>query len=117
MVKTKQPLLQFDPENENELERYRRGLETLYSTVEGSCPGDRKFGLSNEYVDELPEVAESTLSLEIYNKTEIYVPQVEILDITFEHDGEERMRPKITVGLSEEYNEEEYDDEEEDGWD
>ena len=72
-----------------------------------SCPGDRKFGLSNEYVDELPEVAESTFSLEVYNKTEAYVPQVEILDISFEHDAEGRIRPKITIGLNEEYNEEE----------
>lgn len=115
MATIEQPLL--DLGNENGLERYRRALETLYATVEGTCPGDRRFGLSNEYVDELPEVAKSTFSLEVYNKTEIYVPQVEILEITFEHDAEGRMRPKITVGLNEEYNEEEYDDEEEDGWD
>lgn len=116
MTTFKQPLLQFDLENEYELERYRRALETLYATVEGTCPGDRGFGLSNEYVDELPEVAESTFSLEVYNKTEMYVPQVEILDITFEHDKEGTMRPKIIIGLNEEYNEEEYDEEEEDGW-
>lgn len=115
MTTIEQPLL--DLENENGLERYRRALETLYVTAEGTCPGDRKFGLSNEYVDEPPEVAKSTFSLEVYNKTEIYVPQVEVLDITFEHDRDGRMRPKITVGLSEEYNEEEYDDEEEDEWD
>ena len=98
MTTMKQPLLQFEPDNENELERYRRGLETLYATVEGTCPGDRKFGLSNEYVDEPPEVAKSTFSLEVYNKTEIYVPQVEILDITFEHDTEGRIRAEITMG-------------------
>lgn len=115
MTIIEQPLLDF--ENENGLERYRRALETLYVTVEGTCPGDRKFGLSNEYVDEPPEVAKSTFSLEVYNKTEIYVPQVEVLDIAFEHDGDGRTRPRITVGLNEEYNEEEYDDEEEDGWD
>ncbi len=117
MATMKQPLLQMDFESGNELERYRKALETLYATVEGTCPGDRRFGLSNEYVGQLPEVAESTFSLEVYNKTEIYVPQVEVLDIAFEHDTEGRMRPKITVGLNEEYSEEEYDDEEEDGWD
>lgn len=117
MAMIEQPLLQFGLEYKSELERYRIALETLYATVEGTCPGDRRFGLSNEYVDELPEVAESTFSLEVYNKTEIYVPQVEIFDITFEHDAEGSMRPKITVGLNEEYSDEEYDDEEEDGWD
>ena len=117
MATIEQPLLQFGPGNENELERYRIALETLYATVEGTCPGDRKIGLSNEYVDEPPEVAKSTFSLEVYNKTEIYVPQVEVLEIAFEHDGDGKMRPRITVGLNEEYNEEEYDDEEEDGWD
>ena len=107
MATMKQPLLQMDFESGNELERYRKALETLYATVEGTCPGDRRFGLSNEYVDQLPEVAESTLSLELYNKTELYVPQVEILDISFVHNGDGSMRPEITIGLNEEYDEEE----------
>lgn len=101
------PVLQFDFENAEKIDIYRRQLETLYATVEGSCPGDRNFGLSNEYLDEPPDVAEVSLSLEIYNKTEEYVPQVEIIGIEFEYDLDGGMRPKITVGLNEEYDEEE----------
>lgn len=108
-----EPILQFDYGTAEEIEVYRRRLQTLYSTVEGTCPGDRNFGLSDEYQDEPPDIAESTFSLEVYNKTEEYVPQVEIQDIRFEHDLEGRMRPVICFGLNEEYDEEEFDDEDE----
>lgn len=107
-----EPLLLFDYEKAEELEGYQRQLQTLYTTVEGTCPGDRHFGLSPEYQDESPPVAESTLSLEIYNKTEEYVPQVEVLDIQFTYGEEGQMIPQITIGLNEEYDEEEYEEEE-----
>lgn len=110
MTMIEEPLLQFDFEDATQAEIYRRQLETLYSVVEGTCPGDRNFGLSNEYQDEPANVAESTYSLEIYNKTEEYVPQVEIRDIRFEHGEDGQLRPKITVGLNEEYEDDEYDD-------
>ncbi|MCM1245904.1 MAG: hypothetical protein NC293_09720 [Roseburia sp.] len=110
-MKMDEPLLQFDYGNAEELEGYRRQLQTLYTTVEGTCPGDRNFGLSPEYQDEPPDVAESTLSLEIYNKTEEYVPQVEVLDIQFAYGEDGQMIPKVMVGLNEEYDEEEYEEE------
>lgn len=105
-----EPLLQFDFVNADQVEHYRRQLETLYAVVEGTCPGDRHFGLSNEYQDELPAVAESTYSLEIYNKTEEYVPQVEIRDIKFEHGADGQLKPVILFGLNEDYDEDEEDD-------
>lgn len=112
-MRIEEPLLQFDYENAEELEVYRRQLQTLYTTVEGTCPGDRNFGLSPEYQDDPPDVAESTLSLEIYNKTEEYVPQVEVQDIQFAYEEDGQMKPIVTIGLNEEYDEEEYEDEEE----
>lgn len=112
MAVIEEPLLEFDLLNEDAVEYYRRQLNTLYATAEGTCPGDRNFGLANDYQDEPSEVAQSTFALEIYNKTEEYVPQVEILDIIFEHDREGRMRPRIFIGINEDYGEEE--DEEED---
>ncbi len=113
MAMIEEPLLLFDYEEAETLELYRRQLETLYATVAGTCPGDRNFGLSNEYLDELPETAESTYALEVYNKTEEYIPQIEVLDISFEHTMDGCMKPKITVGWNEEYDEEEYNEEDE----
>lgn len=108
-----EPLLEFDFEDAALVELYRRQLMTLYATVEGTCPGDRQFGLSPEYQDEPPDVAESTFALEVYNKTEEYVPQVEIRDIRFEHNSEGMMKAKIVFGLNEEYDEEDEEDEDE----
>ncbi len=112
MTMIEEPLLQFAFDAAEQIDLYRRQLMTLYATAEGTCPGDRNFGLSNEYQDEPPPVAESTYALEVYNKTEQYVPQVEVLDIEFEHDLEGGMRPKIRIGLNEEYDEEEEDEDE-----
>ena len=110
MTVINEPLLQFDFANADQAEYYRRQLKTLYATVEGTCPGDRRFGLSNEYQDELPAVAESTYALEIYNKTEEYVPQIEIRDIKFEHGADGQLKPVILFGLNEDYDEDEDDE-------
>lgn len=105
-------VLEFDFSQASQLELYRKRLELLYATVEGSCPGDRNFGLAVDYQDEPQAVAETTFALEIINKTEEYVPEVNVDDVTFSHGAEGEMFPKILISLNEEYDEEEDEDDE-----
>ena len=110
MINFGDPVLDFDFENASQLELYRRRLEMLYSTVEGSCPGDRNFGLAADWQDETSEVAKSTYSLEVTNKTEEYVPEVEIVDISFEHGEDGVLIPRIVFELNDEMEEDEEDE-------
>lgn len=107
MMAISDPVLSFDYEKATDIEKYERQIKTLLKTVEGTCPGDRAFGLSNEYQDEPPEVAKVSLSLEIYNKMEEYIPRLEVLEIDFSFGEEGELIPCIRFGPNEDYEEDE----------
>lgn len=50
MINADVNLINFDYENAEIIEEIKRNIETLFSTPEGSCPGDRSFGLNQEFV-------------------------------------------------------------------
>lgn len=81
-------------------------LQCLYSTVEGTCPMDRAYGLSIECIDKPLPIAKNLYALDVVEKTEKYEPRVEIADVTFEVDGE-TLKPHIKVRENEEYEEDE----------
>ena len=102
-------LIGFDYLNATELERIKRNLGFLYSTAEGTCPGDRHFGLDQSFESYPLNVAQNLFVLEVIEKTEEYESRAEILDISFSYEEDGNMTPKITIGLkdAEEYEEDE----------
>lgn len=93
-----------------ELEIIKRNLECLYSTVEGTCPGDRSFGLDQSFESYPVNVAQNLFALEVIEKTEEYESRAEILDISFSYEEDGNMTPNITIGLKD--TEEDDEDEE-----
>lgn len=87
-------------------------LNCLYSTVEGTCPMDREFGITIEAVDKPQQVAKNIYALDVVEKTEKYIPSVEVEEVTFEVDGE-RLIPHIKLKENEDNDSEEEEDEEE----
>lgn len=87
-------------------------LNCLYSTVEGTCPMNREFGITIEAVDKPPQVAKNIYALDVVEKTEKYIPDVEVEEVTFEVDGE-NLIPHIKLKENEDYDSEEEEDEEE----
>ncbi len=63
----------------------KRNIETLFSTAEGTCPGDRTFGLKQNLVDMPGPVVQNMIALDITEKIELYEPRVEAKSISFEH--------------------------------
>lgn len=88
-----------------------RNLQCLYSTVEGTCPMDREFGLSIECVDKPLAIAKNLYALDVVEKTEKYEPRVEVTEVTFEVDGD-TLKPHVKIALNEDYEEDEEDEEE-----
>lgn len=80
-------------------EEIRRNLSLLYETVEGSCPGDRLFGLNPDFQDAPMNVAINLFALEVIEKTEIYESRVEVLDIQYTQSENGDLTPEIVVGL------------------
>lgn len=91
-------LIGFDYLNATELEEMQRNLDLLYSTRAGTCPGDRSFGLEQDFEDCPANIARNLFALEVIEKTEIYEGRAEILNIEYTHAGDGNMTPKIIIG-------------------
>ena len=78
----------------HEWEEKIKELEFLCSTLEGSCPGDRNFGLS-------PDV------MAVTEKMEIYVPSLELVDVSFYTTEDGISYATLYIEPSEEEGEEE----------
>lgn len=76
-------LVGFDYQKKTDIEQIKRNLDCLYSCAEGTCPGDRSFGLNQDFLSLPLPVAQNKLSLEIIQKTEKYEPSVEVMDIQY----------------------------------
>ena len=87
-----------------------RELEFLCSTFEGTCPGDREFGLNPDVVDENPITAQTDYVMEVTEKMAKYMPSLELIDIDFEYTDDGILYPTLYV---EPVDEEDLEDEEE----
>lgn len=94
-------LVGFDYLNATELEELQRNLSLLYSTAEGTCPGDRNFGLDQSFESCPTNVAQNLFALEVIEKTELYESRAEVIDISFEQAENWSLTPKITIGKRE----------------
>ncbi len=101
-----------------ELQLIRRGLELLYSTAAGTCPGDRAFGLDQTFESYPANIAENLFATEVIEKTDYYYPEVEVDDITYQASENGELVPTMTIvpadGGEDDEDGEEYEDDEED---
>lgn len=95
-----------------------RLLTALYSSIEGTYPMNRAYGLSQEALDYPLPIAQTMLAEEIYNKTEIYVPQCNIESVDFQYDEEnDAIIPLISFEIEDEIlDDEDYESEDDEDY-
>lgn len=103
----------FNYKKASELETIKRGLELLYRTAAGTCPGDRAFGLDQTFESHPINIAENLFATEVIEKTEQYYPEVELDDIDFEASENGELVPTMTLVPADGGA----DDDEDDSWD
>lgn len=120
MARIQTRLISFDYVEASVVEEIDRNLRVLYATPEGSCAGDRNYGLDWSMVDLPIEIAENQLSVEIVEKTEEYEPRVEVDEIVFSSDLNGHLGATVTLIPSESYiadmEEGSEEDEDEESW-
>lgn len=82
----------------------------LFSSIEGTVPGDRDFGLSPDYIDAPDPIARNIFTMSVMEKTEKYIPQLTIKEVSFEKT-DVGLRAVIELARNEDYEEEEDEDE------
>lgn len=88
----------FDYLGADKQEELRRNLALLYETVEGTCPGDRRFGLDPSFMDAPLDVAVNLFALEVIEKTEVYEDKAEVLEVEYTQLQDGNLTPRIVIG-------------------
>lgn len=109
----------FDYMTESTVAEIQRNVKALIETPEGSCPGDRSYGIATDFIGMPIDVARNEAALSVIEKLEIYEPRVELIEVTTEADPVSgHIKNTFLIGPNEDYEmdeeeEEEADDEEE----
>lgn len=76
-----------------------QNVAIILSTVKGTCPLYRQFGISAEYVDKPIPVAQVVMYADIKEAIEEYEPRVEVTGIDFAVSASEpgKLIPTVTV--------------------
>lgn len=84
---------------DTELEEILQNVQTIISTMKGTIPLDREFGIDSRVIDLPMHVAQAKLSSEIFQAIKHYEPRVTIEDISFTATLEGRLVPKVKVSV------------------
>lgn len=94
--------MEFIVSFENEEEKLSQELKMLLSTRAGSVPAEREYGISWSCLDALPDVAENLFYQELLVKTEKYIPNIRIKNVSFNYSAGGETLVKITCERREE---------------
>lgn len=91
----------------------RRNVWALIETPEGTCPGDRSYGIPQDFVGLPIDVAKNLAALAVIDKLGIYEPRAQLREVTIEGDpGNGSITNIFLIGPDEEYEEETEEDQE-----
>ena len=95
---SKEPSIDFAPGTV--VEEVLQNVRTIITTIKGSIPLDRAFGIDGEVVDLPINVARAKLTNEIFRAIRLYEPRAVIEGITFEADLNGRLSPTVEVSVN-----------------
>ena len=78
-----------------------QNIRTILTTMKGSVPLDREFGIDAVLLDSPSPVARARLSSEIVSLLKRYEPRIEVTKVAFTENSEGRLTPKVTVAIYE----------------
>jgi len=87
------------------LEEILQNVRTILTTLQGSVPLDRGFGIDVALIDKPVTIVRSLLTAEIIEKVELYEPRVKVKKVSFAGDAAEGIvRPTVKVVIRDEGN-------------
>ncbi len=94
----KKPAIDCDPDTV--VEEVLQNVRTIITTIKGSIPLDRAFGIDGNIIDLPINVAKAKLTNEIFRAVRIYEPRAVIESITFEGELSGRLVPTVEVSIN-----------------
>lgn len=93
--------------SEEIIKSYQEQISTLCSTIAGTIPLDRDFGIDSACLSKPPDVATALLSVEIMEKVEKYIPELVVNSVDFDYTTDGKLTPIISVGYNDDNEDEE----------
>lgn len=90
--------INFSPQSE--VEEILQNVRTILSTIKGSVPLDRDFGIDGSYVDAPMPVAKAKLASEIMSAVQKYEPRATITSIDFTGEMSGVLKPRIELRIN-----------------
>lgn len=92
----------------------KRNVTALIETPEGTCPGDRSYGIPQDFIGLPINVAKNQAALAVIDKLELYEPRAALIEVTTTGDaGNGFIENVFLIGPNEEYEPEDEDEEQE----
>lgn len=92
-------IIDFAPANL--IEEVLQNVRTIISTIKGTVPLDRAFGVSATWLDSPFPAAQAKLTAEIYTQIAKYEPRAVITGVSFISDMDGILVPKVQVSIFE----------------
>lgn len=91
----------------------KRNVSALIETPEGTCPGDRSYGISQDFIGLPTDVVKNQAAMAVIDKLEIYEPRAELREVTITGDPRNGLLTSIfLIGPDDEYEEDQGDENE-----
>lgn len=97
-MKAKIRMVGFEYQDSTETKEICRNLTALISTPEGTCAGDRSYGLNQSFVDLPAMQAANELALELSEKIPLYEPRADLSEVICTADLHGGLVANIVVG-------------------
>lgn len=85
----------------NEIEEIMQNVITICTTLKGSVPMDRDFGVSRTVIDVPENTARALLSAEYISAVRKFEPRAQVASVRFVQSDAGQIRPVVSVRLSE----------------
>ena len=93
--------IQIVPITGESLERMDRQIKTLITTIEGTMPGSRGFGMSGDFIDMPPDESINEFAVDLQEKIDTFIPGIEVQEIKKEENENGEITTKIYIERSE----------------
>ena len=112
-MRTKIKLVGFDGYGKDTVAEIGRNISVLLATPEGTCAGDRRYGLDWSCVDLPAPMAKNMIALDLAEKLPLYESRADIISVECEATPDGQLSAVIRIGPARNASESE-DEEDED---
>lgn len=90
----------------SDFERINQNIQEILVNAEGTLPGNRGFGLSSEFLSDIPPDALSDLAQDLDEKLRTYVPEAAVSGVEIVEANDGSLTLRIEIEASEEDDDE-----------